>query len=33
KYSVFGEVSLNSSLENFGDSYALAGTAGFRVRW
>lgn len=33
KYSVFGEVSANSSLENFGDSYALAGTAGFRVKW
>ncbi len=33
KYSVYAEVSVNTSLESFGDSYALNGTAGFRVRW
>jgi type V secretory pathway adhesin AidA len=33
KYSVFGEVSANTSLESFGDSYALNGTTGFRVKW
>ena len=33
KYSVYGEVSANTSLESFGDSYAFNGTAGFRVKW
>uniref|UniRef100_UPI0023309EE3 autotransporter family protein n=1 Tax=Candidatus Phyllobacterium onerii TaxID=3020828 RepID=UPI0023309EE3 len=33
KYSIYGEVSANTSLESFGDSYALNGTAGFRVKW
>lgn len=33
KYSVYGEVSVNTSLASFADSYALGGTAGFRVRW
>ncbi len=33
KYSVYGEVSLNTSLQNFGESYAVHGTVGFRVKW
>ena len=33
KYSVYGEVSLNSSLQNFADSYTVGGTIGFRVKW
>ncbi|QIG48314.1 autotransporter outer membrane beta-barrel domain-containing protein [Nordella sp. HKS 07] len=33
KYSIYGEVWVDTSLESFGDSYALNGTAGFRVRW
>ena len=33
KYALFGEVSVNTSLDNFGDSYSVNGTAGFRVRW
>jgi fibronectin-binding autotransporter adhesin len=33
KYSIYGEGSVMTSLANFGDSYALKGTAGFRVKW
>jgi outer membrane autotransporter protein len=33
KYALFGEVSVNTSLDNFGDSYSVNGTAGLRVRW
>ncbi|MDC9837861.1 autotransporter outer membrane beta-barrel domain-containing protein [Rhizobium binxianense] len=33
KYSLYGEVSINTSLSNFADSYSLTGTAGFRVRF
>lgn len=33
KYSVYGEGSVNTSLKNFGDSYAYKGTVGFRVKW
>jgi outer membrane autotransporter protein len=33
KYSVYGEVSVNTSLTAFADSYVVAGTAGFRVKW
>ena len=33
KYSVYAEVSTNTSLENFGNSYTVNGTAGFRVAW
>jgi fibronectin-binding autotransporter adhesin len=32
-YSIYGEVSGNTSLNNFGDSYAVAGTGGFRMKW
>jgi fibronectin-binding autotransporter adhesin len=32
-YALFGEVSVNTSLENLGDSYSVNGTGGFRVRW
>lgn len=28
-----GEVSVNTSLENFGDSYAIKGTAGLCNKW
>lgn len=31
--SVYGEVIARSSLENVGDSYAVGGTAGLRVKW
>ncbi|WP_421091278.1 autotransporter outer membrane beta-barrel domain-containing protein [Pseudochrobactrum sp. MP213Fo] len=31
KYSIYGEVSLNTSLSNFADSYSINGTAGFKV--
>ncbi len=33
KYSVYGEGSVNTSLENFADSYSYKGTLGFRVRF
>lgn len=33
KYSLHGEGSVNTSLENFADSYDLKGTAGLRVSW
>lgn len=33
QYSVYGEALINTSLEHFGDSYAIAGTVGFRVKW
>lgn len=33
KYSVYGEVSIDTSLESFADSYALNGTLGFRMAW
>ena len=33
RYALFGEVSVNTGLDNFGDSYSVNGTAGFRVRW
>lgn len=33
KYSVYAEVSANTSLTSFGDSYSVSGTAGFRVKW
>ncbi|MBZ9793594.1 autotransporter outer membrane beta-barrel domain-containing protein [Rhizobium sp. 3T7] len=33
RFSFYGEVAAKSSLENFGDSYAVSGTAGIRVKW
>ncbi|WP_018183118.1 autotransporter outer membrane beta-barrel domain-containing protein [Kaistia granuli] len=33
KYSIYGEGSINTSLQNVADSYDLKGTAGFRVKW
>ncbi|MCX5577036.1 autotransporter outer membrane beta-barrel domain-containing protein [Kaistia terrae] len=33
KYSIYGEGSVNTSLQNVADSYDLKGTAGFRVKW
>jgi outer membrane autotransporter protein len=33
KYSLYGEGSVNTSLENFADSYELKGTAGLRIKW
>jgi fibronectin-binding autotransporter adhesin len=33
RYALYGEVSINTSLKDFGDSYTLNGTAGFRLRW
>ncbi|NEI72352.1 autotransporter outer membrane beta-barrel domain-containing protein [Rhizobium lusitanum] len=33
KYSVYAELSANTSLKSLGDSYSLNGTAGFRVKW
>ncbi len=33
RYSLYGNVNVASSTENFGDSYALNGMLGFRVSW
>lgn len=33
KYSIYGEGLVNTSLANFGDSYTVKGTIGFRTRW
>ncbi|MGU3401271.1 autotransporter outer membrane beta-barrel domain-containing protein [Brucellaceae bacterium D45D] len=33
KYSIYGEGLVNTSLNNFGDSYSVKGQAGFRVKW
>lgn len=33
KYSIYGEGLVNTSLNNFGDSYSLKGTVGFRMKW
>ena len=33
KYSLYGEGSINTSLQNVADSYDLKGTVGFRVKW
>nr|WP_313015815.1 autotransporter outer membrane beta-barrel domain-containing protein [Brucella intermedia] len=33
KYSIYGEGIVNTSLNNFGDSYSLKGNVGFRVKW
>jgi len=32
-YSIYGEISANSSLENVGDSYVLSGKGGLRINW
>ncbi|MFD2651632.1 autotransporter outer membrane beta-barrel domain-containing protein [Brucella rhizosphaerae] len=31
KYALYGEVSLNTSLSNFADSYSIGGTSGFKI--
>ncbi len=33
KYSIYGEGLVNTSLNNFADSYSLKGNIGFRVKW
>lgn len=33
KYSIYGEGLVNTSLNNFGDSYSVAGQVGLRVKW
>lgn len=33
KYAVYGEGSINTSLNHFANSYALKGTVGFKVKW
>ena len=33
KYSIYGEGLINTSLNNFGDSYTVKGQVGFRVKW
>ncbi len=33
RYSVFGEVQASTSMKHFGDSHALNGTLGFRMKW
>lgn len=33
KYSIYGEGLVNTSLNNFGDSFAVKGNVGFRVKW
>ena len=32
-YAVYGEGSVNTALNNFGKSYAVKGTVGFKVKW
>ncbi|MBX8785688.1 autotransporter outer membrane beta-barrel domain-containing protein, partial [Ochrobactrum sp. GRS2] len=33
RYSVYGEATANTSLNNFGKNYELLGNVGFRVKW
>ncbi len=33
KYAIYGEGSINTAFNHFADSYALKGTAGFKVKW
>ncbi|MFK0382786.1 autotransporter outer membrane beta-barrel domain-containing protein [Agrobacterium sp. NPDC090273] len=33
RFSIYGELTAKSALKDFTDSYALSGTAGFRVKW
>jgi outer membrane autotransporter protein len=33
KYAIYGEGSINTSLNHFADSYNIKGNIGFRVRW
>ena len=33
RYALFGEFLVTSGLDNFGDSYSIGGTVGFRARW
>ena len=33
KYSIYGEGSVDTSLQNFADSHAFKGSLGFRVRF
>ncbi len=33
KYAVYGEGSINTSLNHFADSYALKATVGFKLKW
>lgn len=33
KYTIYGEGSINTSLNHFADSYNIKGNVGFRVRW
>ncbi|MDR0253830.1 MAG: autotransporter outer membrane beta-barrel domain-containing protein, partial [Brucellaceae bacterium] len=33
QYALYGEGSVNTSLQHFGDSYAYKGSIGFRVKW
>ncbi len=33
KYSIYGEGLVNTSFNNFGDSYSVKGQIGFRVKW
>ncbi|WP_162792722.1 hypothetical protein [Ochrobactrum sp. 3-3] len=33
KYAIYGEGSVNTSLNHFADSYAIKGNLGFKVKW
>ncbi|RCS22763.1 autotransporter outer membrane beta-barrel domain-containing protein, partial [Phyllobacterium salinisoli] len=33
RYALYGEVSVNTSMKDLGDSYSVNGTAGFRMKW
>lgn len=33
KFALYGEINVNTSLVNFGQSNSIGGTAGFRVKW
>jgi len=33
RYSIYGEVQAQTGLSHYGDSHAVNGTLGFRMRW
>ncbi|MEC6999334.1 autotransporter outer membrane beta-barrel domain-containing protein [Brucella abortus] len=33
KYLIFGQGTINTSLDHFADSYAIKGDVGFKVKW
>ncbi len=33
KYTIYGEGSISTSLQNFADSYTVKGSVGLRIKW